>query len=446
MGLFDIFRKNENNSPAKDDLTKAKKLFVKGEFQETLGALAWGFKKDVNYKPLYKLSAESLEKLNAPEEQELFEAVNRNINDSDAFNNLGNFYFGIGYYDLAQVFFEKAIELNTNNEEAPHDLAICYARQFQVSKAVEVLTNAKSSNFWDMYFLNKCKILDKKIDGVQESVNSLKIFLDELPDQEDLEIPKMKIAELQEILQRFNTVPALKTHIRDWHYIQYGAVILDYFEDGGDDDDFVAGGRYVASWGSNESLKTVVNKFKQFAGKLSISFQKVVSFSDRDSEILGRLFAKELSLDFDLYKPEDSNQDCLIVSSSSTYFTEHEELSRVKDGQILLSVNHSWLESSHISPDVIGFMAQSYSFPWSGDGMRITDMESRKIEMIPPDNRSAEEIATDIFNIDLPEDDINEHLEFYAERKQYLKGIGSQTNNYRYNFMIESPVAGAHFG
>lgn len=445
MRLFDIFKKQDDNSPAKEDLTKAKEYFDKGEFQETLRILAWGFKKDVNYKPLYKLAADSLEKLNASDEQKLFEAINKNINDSIAFNQLGDFYFSVGHYDLAQTFYEKTLQLNPKNEEASHDLAISYARRFQIGRAVEVLTNAKSNDFWNLYFLNKCKILDKKVDGVQEAINNLQNFLDEQPNQDDIAIPKMKVIELQETLQRFNTIPEIQIHIRDWQFIQYGGVVLDYFEDG-EEGDYVAGGRYVASWGSNESIKTVINKLKQFADKLSISFQGIVSLNDRDSEIIGRLLAKEFDVAFNFYEPTNPNQGCLIVSSDSSHFTEHEELNTIKNGQIVFSANHNWLDSSVVSPDIIGFMTQTYSFPWSGGGMRVIDMDSRNIERIPPDNRSAEEIATDIFNIQQQQEDLSKHLEFYAERKDFLKGVGKQTNKNRYNFMIESPVPGSYFG
>ncbi len=89
-------------------------------------------------------------------------------------------------------------------------------------------------------------------------------------------------------------------------------------------------------------------------------------------------------------------------------------------------------------------MSQSYYFPWSGEGMHV-DIETRNIKRIPPDNRSAEEIATEIYYINQDLEDINKHLEFYFERKEYLKGIGKLTNNQRYNFMIESPVPGSYF-
>lgn len=292
--------------------------------------------------------------------------------------------------------------------------------------------------------MNKCKILDKRIEGVQESITELQNFLEKQPDQDAVFFPKMKVNELQESLLRYNTIPVIQNHIRDWQFIQYGGVILDYFET--EENDYVAGGRYVASWGSHESIKKVVNKLKLFIDRLAIPIQEVVALNDRDSEIIGKLIAKELHLQFNFYNSSNINQNCLIVSSDSSNFRDYEELNTIKNGQVVFSVNHNWLDAAYISPDIIGFMTQTYSFPWNGGGLRMMDTETRELENIPPDNRAADEIVADIYSNQVEIEDIANLLDFYADRKEYLKSIGNKTNNYRYNFMIESPVAGAYFG
>ena len=95
MGLFDLFKKKEDNSPAKENVEKAREHYSKGEYQETLGALIQGFRNDVNYLPLYQLAVDSLGKLSAANEQKLFEAVCKNQNNSNAYNDLANFYFNV---------------------------------------------------------------------------------------------------------------------------------------------------------------------------------------------------------------------------------------------------------------------------------------------------------------------------------------------------------------
>jgi hypothetical protein len=61
------------------------------------------------------------------------------------------------------------------------------------------------------------------------------------------------------------------------------------------------------------------------------------------------------------------------------------------------------------------------------------------------DERSAELLANEIALIEVEMDDNNDLNGFYAQRKDWLKGIGSTAGQLRYNFMIESPVPGAYF-
>jgi len=94
MKLFDLFKnKKEDNSAAKEEYEKALKSYEKDSYQEALGILSWGFKKDSNYKPLYKLSANCLEKLGATEEAQLFINTIENFNKFESFNHLGTHFF-----------------------------------------------------------------------------------------------------------------------------------------------------------------------------------------------------------------------------------------------------------------------------------------------------------------------------------------------------------------
>ncbi|MCW3465021.1 tetratricopeptide repeat protein [Chitinophaga nivalis] len=442
MGLFSFFKKPDENSPAREELEKAIEHFDQGAYQEALRSLGSGLKKDVAYIPLYELAAACLEKLGADEEKALFEAAIHHTNDPDTFNNLGDFFFSARHYDKAQVFYEKTLQLQPTHDTARHDLAICFARQFQLDKALALLKENTSGNFWDLYFLNKCKILTNETAGVQASITQLQQFLAAQPNQEEMEIPARKVTELQESLARLQSMPVIRTHIRDWHFVQYGGVILDYFETE-EGEDYVAGGRYVASWGSVESIKSVVVKLKQFAEKLSLSFAGIVALPNRDTEILGRLLAKEFDVAYYTYDATNAYQDCLIVTSDSAHLEHHETLNTIQNGQIVFAMNHSWLDAAVVCPDIIGFMTQLYSFPWDGGGMRVG--ENGEVEHLPEDTREAAVIAEEIFRLESPAEAIPDVLDFYAAHRELLKGIGAHGKGHRYNFMIESPVPGSHF-
>lgn len=447
MGIFDIFKSNQrSNSEALEDYNKANTLFENSDYQESLRTLSWGFRKDVDFKPLYKLAEKNLIKLDGQEEANLFNYAQKSFNKFESFNNLGTHFFNQGNYDLALPFLEKAVQISSHNKDTVHDLAIVYARRFNIKKAISVLENNNSEfDFWNLWFVSKLRILNGQTEGIQNDIDELFEIINNESDKESILFPLKKVNEIQESLNRLILVDKPKNHIRDWHFIQYGNMILDFFDDS---EDYVAGGRYVASWGSNESIKAIGQKLVIYLSKLLVSIENVYYLNDRNSKIIGITIGKELNLTAKEYSNHINTENSIIIGANSTDFENRSELQESKTGQILFALNHFWLNSAQISPDICGFMTQSYSFPWEGGGLRIIDIEAekRETEQIPEDTREESLIATDIYNttsdVDINDDDI----EFYKKHQDYLKGIGNKINSDRFNFMIESPIAGSYFG
>jgi tetratricopeptide (TPR) repeat protein len=447
MGIFNLFKsKTNNNSEALEDYNNAYSSYGNGEYQESLRTLSWGFRKDVNFKPLYELSEKCLVKLGGQDEANLFRNARKNFNNFQPFNNLGTHFYSEGNYDLALPFLRKAVEIDSKNSDTVHDLAIVYARRFNIKEAIKVLeNNSPQDDFWNYWFLTKLRILDNQTNGVENDINELFAVLNNEPDTDAVAIPLQKVNEVKETFERLSVVGRPENHIRDWHYIQYGNIILDFFEDS---DEYVAGGRYVASWGSNESIKEIVTKLSIYLKQFGKTFERVLYLKDRNSKILGLVIGNELNIEAKEFDNEIDLKNSLIVGANSTDFDGFDELQKIKKGQILFALNHYWLDSAQISPDICGFMTQTYSFPWDGGGIRIVDMEAdeRKTEKIPPDTRQESVIAEVISKLDVERPDEDENLSFYLKHKEFLKGIGSKVNDDRYNFMIESPIVGSYFG
>lgn len=444
MKIFDFFGKKDTkkqiNSKALEYLQEAQAAYDKGEFQPALSRLSRGFQEDVDYKALYELAAECLEKLDAQEEKTLFIDALAAFERAEPFKNLGNHFMQYSYYGMARAFLEKATRLDPSDRELNHDIAITYARDFQIKRAIEVLEQEQEvGDFWDIWFLSKLNIMADKPDGIERTLNDLSGVLDAAHNEDEVAFARQKVSEVQEMLTKYQRFGQPKYHIRDWHFIQYGGVILDFFDDS---EEFVAGGRYVALWGSNEQVKRVAQKLKDFLDKAAVDIQKVQYLDDRGASILGLVIAKELGVAAEIYEPETSAENCLVVATHGSHY-ESEIFSNIRNGEILFALNHCWLESANISPDIVGFMSQTYYLPWEDGHMRLT--EDGKMEQLPADERKPSEIANDIFN-ETPEDMQENDFDFHLKRKDYLKGIGTKTNKYRYNFAIESPVAGARFG
>lgn len=438
-------------SPAAEDFEKAQTLFNAGDFQQSYQAAIAGLKKDAGHQPLYSLAADAAGRTGAYSVQEHFDRAGNNMDDAEAFYELGEFFFGEYTYDLAEVFYEKTLDLDPEYPSAVHDLILSRARQFRIADAVAGfgLLRANTLDFWESYMLCKMGILSADEEGMALLKSG---WLDNLEaevknhisDPESLALCMVKIAELREGIERFAVVPNVQTHIRDWQFIQYGGAVLDFHDDG---EDYLAGGRYAICWGTHTRIKSLADKLKQFVQRLEIPLQGVAALDDRDSEIVGRVLAKALDLPFAAYDPYGDNQGCLIVTSESANlnYTDYEGLSGIKNGQIVFALNHNWLRPAKVTPDIIGQMSQEYHFPWNGGGLQIFPGAAEGIKVTSRDDRPAEAIAAEIFQLEVPTADIGALLDFYAEHKAYLKGIGTLGQSTRFEFNIESPVPGTFF-
>ena len=445
MKLFDFFKNgNKQESEAKPEYEKALAHFQEGAYQEALKSLRFGFQKDSSYPALYQLSADCLRALGGEEEALLFEHVLKHFKDANAFYQLGVHFLQVDQYDLATPFLEKSLALNPQLGEVAHDLAIVYSRRFRIQDALEVLEKSPDfQSFWDYWFWCKLRIMAEQTEGLEANLQELEQMLVQHPNKEEVIFPYQKLAEVREMLLRFQHIGKPEKNIQDWHFIQYGAMLLDFFEE---PEQYVAGGRYVALWGSHETIKVIAERLKHYLDKLNIQFEKVYYLPDRNSEIIGRAIALEFGLESSVYEQETSEQVLFVSANSTDFDPYYDQLCKIKNGQVVFALNHSWLTASRICPDISGLMSQAYFFPWDGGGIRIVDAEKGLSERTEPDHRPAEEIAQSIFEEEVKVEIDQDSLNFYLQHQQYLKAGGSKVNDDRFNFMIESPIHGSYFG
>jgi len=412
----------------------AEGLIEKDEHKDALQILIKGFNADVNNKKLYELAIECLQKLEANEEVLLFQNALNAFESFDAFNNLGANYFDVNRIDLALPFLRKASDIDPENPYTAHDLAVVLSRQFKINEALDVLMKADpGKDFWNFYFWTKLRILNNEPDDVDKAITEMLQFLENQVKDEDITIPKQKVAELQEMLKRLDSVDEPKEHIQHWHFIQYGSMILDFLEK---EDRYVAGGRYVVSFGTFNGIKGTCLKLKDYLASLDFEVKELQYLNDKNSTIIGKAIASILEIPATAYTPTEDAKACLIVGANTTDFDIYANLQEIKKGQLTFAFNHNWMRSSFICPDVIGVMTQKYSFPWEQ----------------PTEDASANEAKPEEINIDSIVKEIlaatatlqvnEEQKEFYLNRKELLNGINLKESAIRNNFMVESPVKG----
>ncbi|RTQ48869.1 hypothetical protein EJV47_14830 [Hymenobacter gummosus] len=450
MGLFDFFKRQPAPaagaapSPAQAAYETAQQHYQAEDYPAALKALAEGFQQDVDFRPLYPLTIEVLGQLGAEEEQQLFRTVQQDFQRPEPFAELGSYFVSQleqHYYALAEPFLRKAQRLAPGSVDVAHDLALCYARQFQVQRAYEELSRvAYQQDFWAWYFYQKLSILLGRTAEVPAALAAIRA---DIPADADPIVP-LKLTELREMVARYQAVGQPRPHIRDWQFIQYGSAVLDCFEPDADDE-YVAGGRYVALWLSMENIRGILGALAQLLAGLGARVEAVAALPDRDSQIVAEAAARVLSLPLLDYEPALTERPLLVVAADSASFGEYEELATAQPGQVLFALNHHWLQPARFSPDVIGLMSQLGGLPWDGSGMRLVEAEGEepRVEHIPADERPAADIGREL--AEAAPADVSFDLEFYRRHRAYLKGFGTDAGPHRFHFMTESPVPGSYF-
>lgn len=434
------------SSAALEAYQQAVHLYKKGEYKDALRQLVTGFQADINYKPLYFLARDVLGKLGGTEERRLFAIALNEFEQFQPFFDLGYHFIDTEHYPLAIVFLKKALALKPDNKDAAYELAFAYMARFQIQQALNVLASVDyESDFWLAYLYHQCKLWLKQPEGISDFITEARQLLMTQSITESIDIALYKIQELEDSLQRYQQVDfANSLPIREWHFIQYGAAILNYAEDDVD----VAGGRYVGLWGSNENTIQVLNNLIVYLTQLKRLPKRVIAIPERESEILGRVLAQLLQVPFSTLEIMEDFSDCLMVAMDGQAFNGIEPLIDIKPNQTVFAFYQSWLERSMIVSDVVGVLAQHYWSPWE-EGRLQTDAMTNKVKRLEADDRPIEILVQELLDLHSVKTNsatsTNPHLAFYLTHQDYLKG-GVKGGTKRSPFTVESPVPGSYFG
>lgn len=355
-----------------------------------------------------------------------------------------------GHNRLAIPFLVRSLQLAPEEMGVATELAVAYCAQFQPDLAKAVLNNFDwRSNFWYSRFYYYCALLCNQPDGCDAFIaDGLKMLDGET--EQVVGQGRASVYKLSEILSRLRTVKGPRNLIVDWHYIQYGAAVLDLFDERVIPEGLeVAGGRWVALYVTYSTLRSMIEKLKQLLEKTGRVPQKVLAIPERDSVIIGTAIAQILQVPFQMYSGSEENT--LVVCSDSAMLGVNEFVESITmglydilPGQTLFAANHSWLQRAPVTPDVAGFLTQTCAFPWSAGMIRVNP-DTGTPEPSEEDTRSVEEIAADIVAASPVEDpNFAHHLNFYSDRIDHLKG-GRNGGKKRFAFVVDSPVPGRYF-
>lgn len=438
-------------SPARSHFKAARKAWADDDPRGALRELAQGLRADAAHKPLYRLAAQCLRALEAAEEAHLVETVLAEFRSADPFYALGDYYANDQNFELAIPILERAHALAPHRLDVALTLAQSYTSRFRPQDAYDVLQRAGSQcDFWATYEFYWAALLCKRhLPEIAEFVEAERANVARADLEADLRDGLIyaldKLEQASARLQAFS--PESPSRIWDWHFIQYGGAILDYFDDREAEDGLtVAGGRWVALWISSAHAAMLLHKLRRLLTTLERRPQRVIALPDRDSEIIGRAAALLLEMPFELATAETgaalAQPHSLLVAADQRRLRE-KALLPVLPGQTIFALNLHWLHHGGLAPDVAGVMTQALYLPWNGD-TRV-DWETNQIVNTEPDSRPAEVIAEELVATEPKQDaHFDETLAFYRARAVYLKG-GGRGGDLRFLFHCDSPVPGSYF-
>jgi len=438
-------KENPADSSATQYLQELKDLIEQGKYQDALRPLSLVFSEDPGLAESYHLAVMIMKELNGETEEKLFQAALDDFDNFTPFYDLGYHFVDTGNFDLARPFLERAYILGPDEIDVAYELSLCYMARFSIDKALDTLESVDSdSDFWASYMMWQCRLWTNQPGDIDEYIKLAREFLFEQEESEEIVTAMLKLDELEESCLRHGQLEAPGKLIRDWHFIQYGSVVLDYFDES---DDYVAGGRYVAMWGALESLRTTLEALKVYLQTMRKLPARILAPADRDSRIVGSALSSILNVPCLILTedtlPTEYNEPTLIVAGDAGSFNDWEQLRELKPNCTLFAVNLNWMHEALICPDIAAYMTQAYWFPWQEGGMKIDDQGNAVPQQA--DERPVEEVAADLTAapVQLKENFVAT-MNFYKNVADFLKG-GPRGGTRRHSFRVDSPVPGAYF-
>ena len=439
------------NSPAQPYLKAAQAAWKAADPRGALRELAQGLRADAGHKPLYKLAAKCLRALEAEDEAQLLEAALADFRSAEAFFAPGLYYARDQNFELALPLLERAHTLAPKRLDVALELAQSYTSRFRPQDACAALQRAGfADNFWATFeFYWAALLCQRHLTEIAEFVelgraNVAHADLD-ADSRSHLTYALDKLAQALARLRAFP--PETPPRIWDWHFLQYGAAILDYCDARVAEDALdIAGGRWVAVWITSAKVAMLLDKLHRLLTALERAPQRIIALPDRDSEIIGRAAALLFDLPFELADEEASEalaQPHSLLIAADQRQLEIASLLPVLEGQTVFALNLHWLRHGGMTPDIAGLTSQALYLPW--EGALQVDPETRQVNRTAPDDRPAESIAQELAAT-TPEQDAHfaETLAFYRARAAYLKG-GRYGGDLRLPFHSDSPVPGSYF-
>lgn len=233
--------------------------------------------------------------------------------------------------------------------------------------------------------------------------------------------------------------------IRDWHFVQYGTLLLRSFEEDYSEEENLSNGRFTLVNFSYQQIANVLAAFQTTIGPLTVFPEyKYVTAAGQTSEPLAYALSKMLML------PVKTLADGLVSGEKGIVVAAFsDEVNAVgadiwqRDDVLVFSFAVAWTRELNLLPEVIGYLAQAPRLPWQS---KVDFNENGEPVMLPADTRPVEDIARDILDRVLHVDMywVGKIHDYFKERESELLA-GNQSDVPRKRFFVHSALGGARY-
>lgn len=389
---------------------------------------------------IYEKAAFALRMSGNHEAAELFEKVLAGKEDPEAYYRLGYQLVQDGVYGPALGPLSRCVQLAPEAAAANYEFAYALMKEFYNEEALHFFgkafeqEQAMSITFYIaqlLIFLNRSGEASLFIGKLEEQV------------QAGGGEGEMQLAYLKEMLHRYKTYTP--ENIRDWHFVQYGTLLLRTFEEDYPHEENSSNGRYALVNFSYDQVAAILAAFQTTIGPLSVFPEyKYVAAAGEDSAPLAYALSKMLML------PVRSLEEGLAAGEQGIVVTAFsDELNAIgghvweRDDVLLFSFALSWTHELNVLPEVIGYFAQASRLPWQ---QKIEFDENGEPVMVPADERPAEEIARNILDRVLHVDMhwVGQISDYFKQREQDIIA-GKRVDVPRKKFFVHSALGGARY-
>ncbi len=368
-------------------------------------------------------------------ETEWFDELVKNPNKADPYITLGNYFLKQDDPQLARVFFEKALSLDTENYNIYVPFSVALAELGEHKKAIKYLKRIPNfqENFWINFQLAWCYLHQHDTELSEYYLNLA----------EDLAITEDEKTVLQKGINALNRLKKVTERnisldsARTWYFIQHGGLLIQENMKGRE----TLHGKYLAYWMNVEEIALLLRVAAELI-RIIPNLHEFFYWPNYDTEIIALVLEDLLNVparEFDPLTHAQSKIDLLILSKSDILA----EIPQIYDRffvKRLFVVNMRWAEPQTVAPELIGTMAQLIQFPW-GEVYKFDEKGNLLIESHygkdTPGNWMKKILATEI-----PETLVKKQLLFlrpFLEEKQLNLWTNTKTYTMRRKFTIESP-------